>query len=224
MTDIAGIAIGVAAMWQTAVAVYELVDSTRQYGMDYEILNVKFEVERVRLVCWGDAVGLKSLVVSGNSNEPTRSSTTTTTTTPGSTPASSTSDPNNAKLDPRLNREEIRTAVLRLLGCIQHAFENTTVLQERYGLQPVVTRGQVPAAGVLESDEAAGLPPSQTQRILQGVFKRAYENLRRVARDRQRDAPLARRTVWAVRDRSKFAALVAELRGFNDSLESLFPD
>jgi tetratricopeptide (TPR) repeat protein len=211
MTDIAGIAIGVAAMWQTAVAVYELVDSSRQYGMDYEILNVKFEVERVRLVCWGDAVGLKSLVVSGNSNEPARSSML------GGTPAPS--DP-NAKLDPRLNRDEIRTAVLRLLGCIQHAFENTTVLQERYGLQPVT--GQVPA-GVLESGEA-GLPPSQTQRILQGVFKRAYENLRRVARDRQRDTPLARRTVWAVRDRNKFTALVAELRGFNDSLESLFPD
>ncbi|KAL2173144.1 prion-inhibition and propagation-domain-containing protein [Thermothelomyces heterothallicus CBS 202.75] len=203
MTDVAGLVVGVAAMWQTAVAVYDLVDSSRQFGMDYEILNVKFEVERVRLVCWGDAVGLKSLIVSRDSNEPHASN-----------PVS------NPKPDPRLNREEIRVAVIRVLGCIEQAFEDTSRLQERYGLQPASGTG---AATVLGSEET-GIPPSQTQRILHGVFKRAYENLRRVARERQRDTPLARRTVWAVRDRKKFTALVAELRAFNDSLESLFPD
>ncbi|AEO62104.1 hypothetical protein MYCTH_2071996, partial [Thermothelomyces thermophilus ATCC 42464] len=203
MTDVAGLVVGVAAMWQTAVAVYDLVDSSRQFGMDYEILNVKFEVERVRLICWGDAVGLKSLIVSRDSNEPHASN-----------------QVSNPKPDPRLNREEIRVAVIRVLGCIQQAFEDTSRLQERYGLQPASGPG---AATVLESEET-GIPPSQTQRILHGVFKRAYENMRRVARERQRDTPLARRTVWAVRDRRKFTVLVAELRAFNDSLESLFPD
>ncbi|KAK4244267.1 small glutamine-rich tetratricopeptide repeat-containing protein 2 [Corynascus novoguineensis] len=212
MADVAGLVIGVAAMWQTAVAVYELVDSSQQYGMDYEILNVKFEVERVRLICWGDAVGLNSLLVSHDSNDP-----------PGNSRAESNDSSNgvsNQKLDPRLNREEIRTAVIRLLGCIQHAFEDTSRLQDRYGLQP---SSGTAATTVLESEET-GPPPSQTQRILHGVFKRAYENLRKVARDRQRDTPLTRRTVWAVRDRKKFITLVAELRSFNDSLESLFPD
>ncbi len=213
MTDVAGLVIGVAAMWQTAVTVYELVDSSCQYGMDYEILNVKFEVERVRLICWGDAAGLRSLIVPRDSNEP-----------PGSSEARGTPDSNevsNPKPDPRLDREEIRTAVIRLLGCIQHTFEDTGRLQERYGLQPSSGTG---AAAVLESEETS-LPLSQTQRILlHGVFKRAYETLRRVARDRQRDTPLTLRTVWAVRDRKRFMTLVTELRGFNDSLESLFPD
>jgi hypothetical protein len=35
---------------------------------------------------------------------------------------------------------------------------------------------------------------------------------------------LARKTLWAVHDRKKFEELVKEVRGFNDSLESLFPD
>ncbi|KAK4144707.1 small glutamine-rich tetratricopeptide repeat-containing protein 2 [Dichotomopilus funicola] len=212
MTDVAGLVVGVAALWQTAVTIYELVDSSRQYGMDYEILNVKFEVERVRLVCWGDAVGLKSLVVSRDSNQPPQSS--------GAGDTQASNEGPNPRPDPRLNREDIRTAVIRLLSCIQHAFEDTSRLQDRYGLQPY---SSTDAAIVLQSEET-NLPPSQTQRILHGVFKRAYENLRKVARDRQRDTPLTRRTVWAVRDRKKFMVLVAELRGFNDSLESLFPD
>ncbi|KAK0654909.1 prion-inhibition and propagation-domain-containing protein [Cercophora newfieldiana] len=189
MTDVAGLVIGVAALWKTCVQIYEIVDSSRQYGMESEILSVKFEVERVRLICWGDAVGLQSLV----SNDP----------------ASATAS------DPRLQRVEIRTAVVRLLGCIQQAFEDTSRLQERYGLQP--STASPVTAGV-------NLPVTQTDRILSGVFKRAYENLRRVASDRQRDTPVTRRTIWAVRDRNKFLALIAELRGFNDSLESLFPD
>ena len=202
MTDVAGLVIGVAALWQTCVQVYEIVDSSRQCGMESEILNVKFEVERVRLICWGDAVGLKSLVSSSD------------TTTP--------SPPTSTAPDARLSRPEIRTAVVRLLGCIQHAFENTNRLQEQYGLQPA-SPGLTLAGGANVGGET-DLPLSQTDRILSSVFKRAYYNLRHVAGDRQRDATLTRRTVWAVRDRKKFLALVAELRGFNDSLESLFPD
>ena len=38
--------------------------------------------------------------------------------------------------DTRLNREDIRSAVLRLLGCIQHVFENAERLQDKYGLLP----------------------------------------------------------------------------------------
>lgn len=58
MADVAGLVIGIVALWQSCIQVYEIVDSTRQHGMEFELLNVKFEVERVRLLCWGDAVGL----------------------------------------------------------------------------------------------------------------------------------------------------------------------
>ncbi|KAK0749074.1 prion-inhibition and propagation-domain-containing protein [Schizothecium vesticola] len=198
MTEVAGLVLGVAALWKTCVQIYEVVDSSRQYGMESEILSVKFEVERVRLICWGDAVGLQNLVSPGDSGGPS----------PSPTPPAP---------DPRLTRPEIRTAVLRVLGCIHHAFENTTRLQEHYGLQPTTP--------TLTPTTAADPPPSQTDRILGTVFRRAYANLRRVAADRQQQpTPLTRRAAWAVRDRARFLALVAELRAFNDSLESLFPD
>ena len=183
--EVAGLVIGVAALWESCVQIFEIVDSARHYGMEYELLSAKLEVERVRLLCWGDAVGLNNLE-GGNA-------------APGP--------------DARFQREEVRGAVVRLLGCIQHVFENSERLQEQYGLRPA-TAAPVPDQGQ---------PPSQSQMILRGVFKRAYENLRRSARDRQSDTPLTRKTVWAVHDRKKFVGLVVEIRGFNDSLESLFP-
>jgi len=49
---------GVVALWKTCVLVYDIIDSSCDYGIDYERLAGKFELERVRLLCWGDAVGI----------------------------------------------------------------------------------------------------------------------------------------------------------------------
>jgi hypothetical protein len=205
MADAAGLVIGVVALWQSCIQVYEIVDSTRQHGMEFELMNVKFEVERVRLLCWGDAVGLAHAHMEAGSPMP-----------------DSASASNTNSLNLRFRREDVRSTVMRLLGCIQHVFENTDRLQDHYGLQAVAPIGQMVTSQGQSNGQ--GPPPSQSQRILNGVFRRTYDNLRRMASERQRTTPLRRRTVWAVRDRRKFEMLVNELRGFNDSLESLFPD
>ncbi|UKZ73400.1 hypothetical protein TrVFT333_001046 [Trichoderma virens FT-333] len=213
MTDIAGLVFGVAALWQSCVQAYEIIDSTRHHGMEFELLNVKFEVERVRLLCWGDALGLAGVQTWAWN--------------PGTSPNSGDqSNVNTTRLDVRLRQEDVRSTVLRLLGCIQHVFENTDRLQDYYGLQeaaPLGPTSQSQSQTQSHGQEQEPLPP-QTQRILIGVFKRPYENLRRMAGHRQRSTALNRRVVWAVRDRRKFDMLISELRGFNDSLESLFPD
>ncbi|KAJ3566753.1 hypothetical protein NP233_g6809 [Leucocoprinus birnbaumii] len=181
--DVTGLVIGVVALWETCVQVFEVINFSRQYGMDYEILSIKLEVERVRLLTWGQAVGL-----SGVAND----------------------------ADKRLNDTQIHSAVVKLLGCIHRIFEDSERLQSKYGLRPSGDGER----GLTNTDEQ----PSQSQMILGGVFKRAYENLRRVAMERQRSTHVIRKTRWAVYDRKKFMELVAEVRGFNDSLESLFPD
>lgn len=104
-----------------------------------------------------------------------------------------------------------------LLGCVQYVFENADRLQDDYGLQAA------PALS-LTTGEDQRVSLSQSQRILNGVFKRAYDNLRMMARERHTATSMVRKTVWAVRDRKEFEVLVAELRSFNDSLGSLFPD
>ena len=181
--DIVGFVIGVVTAWETAVHVFEIIDSGKKYGMDYEVLRVKLEVERIRLMIWGEAVGLSEV------------------------------ERGRPSPDPRLNREQVRSVVLRLLGCIQQVFEHSERLQDRYGLRPVQPT-------IVDAQE----PPTQSQFILGPIFKRAYEGLRGSARDRQRTTPITKKTIWAVQDKKKFQTLIAEIKDFNDSLGALFPD
>ena len=181
--DVTSFVIGVVTAWQTCVQVFEIIDSGKKYGMDYEVLRVKLEVERIRLLVWGEAVGLSEI------------------------------ERGNPSPDARLNREEVRTVVLRLLGCIQNIFEHSERLQDRYGLRPIDPT----------IVDGAQEPLTQSQFILGPIFKRAYEGLRRSAKDRQRTTPLTRKTIWAVNDKNKFQTLIAEIKDFNNSLEALFP-
>ena len=197
MTDVTGLALGVVALWQTCVQIFDVVESGRHYGMDYELLRVKLEVERIRLLNWGEAIGL-----SDNVNESDIS-------TAGPSRASTAPRP-----DVRLRKEDVNSTVMRLLGCIQHLFENSERMQNAYGLRPT-TR-------VETQDTSAIIAGSSNQFVLGAVFRKSYESLKRNARERQRTTTMARRTMWAIHDKKKFQAMVVEIRGFNDSLESLF--
>ena len=189
MAEAAGLALGVVATWKTCVEVFDVVDGGRKYGMDYEVLRVKLEVERIRLLMWGNVVGLGEM---GGSVPP--------------------------KPDSWVHRQELRGTVVRVLGCIHQVFENTDRLEDRYGLRP--------ATPLPETWDGGGGPSTttQSQLILGTVFKRAYEVLRKSAAMRQRETPLRRKTLWAVHDRNKFQSMVTEIKGFNDNLESLFPE
>jgi len=105
--------------------------------------------------------------------------------------------------------------VMRLLGYIQHLFENSEQMQNTYGLRPATPR--------VEAQNTTTIAVSSNQFVLGAVFRKSYESLKRNARDRQRNTTMARRTLWAIHDKKKFQAMVVEIRGFNDSLESLFP-
>ncbi|KAH7097617.1 prion-inhibition and propagation-domain-containing protein [Auriculariales sp. MPI-PUGE-AT-0066] len=161
-----GLAVGIVALWETCVKLFEAVSAAREYGIDYEILVTKLEVERVRLLL-GDAVGLV--------------------TRPGA-----------PSQNARLGRPEVRDAVVRLLGCIQHVFEDSERLQNAYGLRPCSVPEMLAAQAVAaqEMNDSLVVPPSQNQMILGGVFRRAYERLRQKADVRQRDTTMTRKSKW----------------------------
>ena len=198
MTDVAGLVLGVAALWQTCVQIFDVVESGRRYGMDYELLRVKLEVERIRLFNWGEAIGLSDIVNRSNIS------------TAGPSRVSAASRP-----DVQLRKEDVNSTVMRLLGYIQHLFENSEQMQNTYGLRPATPR--------VEAQNTTTIAVSSNQFVLGAVFRKSYESLKRNARDRQRNTTMARRTLWAIHDKKKFQAMVVEIRGFNDSLESLFP-
>lgn len=61
MADIAGLVVGIISVWGACVQVFDIVDSGRNYGAEYEKLRAKLEFERIRLLHWGMAMGLSGV-------------------------------------------------------------------------------------------------------------------------------------------------------------------
>ncbi|GKT86900.1 TPR domain containing protein [Colletotrichum tofieldiae] len=62
--DAAGLAIGAAALltlFKTCLEMCDTIECGRRYGSDFEVLTTKVGIERVRLLLWGDSVGLPGL-------------------------------------------------------------------------------------------------------------------------------------------------------------------
>lgn len=191
---------GVVAPGKTCVLIYDTIDSSRHYGIDYERLAGKFVVERVRLLCWGDAVGISDMQAQA-----------------GTVPVG----PHAMQLHVQFEREEVRRTVLHVLGCIQQIFDDTEQLQSKYGLNDMSsTTSTIATLSLSDGQESV---PAQGQSLLTGVFKGAYDRLRHVAGERQEKSSVVRRAKWVIRDRKVFEDFVSELRGYNDSLERLFP-
>ncbi|KAL9630209.1 MAG: hypothetical protein Q9204_004834 [Flavoplaca sp. TL-2023a] len=99
-------AVGLVALLTTCVECFEYIDAAKSCGRDLELLTTKFAIEKVRLLIWGESVGILS-------------STTTTTTTTS-----------------KVESPHVRPIVEQILNCIRMLFEDTNALTARYGLRP----------------------------------------------------------------------------------------
>ncbi|GJC82525.1 heterokaryon incompatibility protein S [Colletotrichum liriopes] len=113
--DAAGLAIGAAALltlFKTCLEMCDTIECGRRYGSDFEVLTTKVGIERVRLLLWGDSVGLPGLDLGA-----------------GEPPVTS------VVVDPRLQDPRVVRAVCDILGCMRQLFEDTGSMTRRYGLQ-----------------------------------------------------------------------------------------
>ena len=114
--DITGFAlsiVSIASLFQTCVQVFDLFNNGRQHGKDYEILSCKLEIERIRLVQWGQEVGL-SRILNSEAGVTMHSS------------GSSVIDPNlQFSIDSRLGQPQISSLVLYILSCLKLVFEDS---------------------------------------------------------------------------------------------------
>jgi hypothetical protein len=107
----AGLAAGtvnLAGLVTTCLQLYEIIDAGKKFGVDYEVVKAKLGRERIRLLHWGEKVGLVADSTSGN---------------------------NATQLDSRLGHDRISIAVWEILGCIKMLFEDTDALRKNYGLK-----------------------------------------------------------------------------------------
>jgi len=93
----------------------------------------------------------------------------------------------------------VQEAIRRGLNCIELLFEDGEKLMSKYGLQ-------------ISVDAASG------QSL---IFKETYRRFKQRMLASQAQAPLMQTTKWAIRNKSKFKDLVADLRNLVDDLESI---
>ncbi|KAK4141492.1 prion-inhibition and propagation-domain-containing protein [Dichotomopilus funicola] len=220
--EAAGLAIGVfglAGLYSTCIELLDALSAAARFGVDRELLQTKLEVERVRLMIWGDSVGLTEVTLDSSKSAAT--------------------EDDLAVIDESMQRPALRTAVAGLLACFVRVFEDVEKLQKRYGLvrQPESKRKGTPdalmastapatatatsAAAVASSSSST--PDRPTRAILSATFRKTYASFQDRTTVAQKQATPLTRARWAVVDEPKFRALISELKAINDPLMSLLP-
>ncbi|PUU78374.1 prion-inhibition and propagation-domain-containing protein [Tuber borchii] len=112
----------------------------------------------------------------------------------------------NETYNKRLGDILIRRAVFNILSCLKTTLEDTNNLVAKYGLQPLRSDG-----------EALDSSPHQS------AFRVTHEKLQRLLKSTQQTL-FPRKTRWVIQNKARFELLIAEIRGFNESLGRLFPE
>lgn len=110
MTNAASSISSVIATWKTCLETSDMIDSRKEYDIEHEGQLVKLDTERMRLLMWGNAVGL------GDAGH----------------------DP--SRLDSRLQLDDVRSMVTYHLRGIRHVIEHADSLGNTYGLRPATPR------------------------------------------------------------------------------------
>ena len=57
--------VSLASLFSASLECWQFIDSARSHGQDYELLTTKLEVEKTRLLIWGDVVGIFRTIAEG---------------------------------------------------------------------------------------------------------------------------------------------------------------
>ncbi|RPA95382.1 hypothetical protein L873DRAFT_1829838 [Choiromyces venosus 120613-1] len=122
-------------------------------------------------------------------------------------------------VDLRIAHPHINTTIARVFSCIQQIFHDTEKLKKRYGLVPGEGKSlSLPGSSMQLYGKSSPTFPSLS------MFKGIYERQQSAAVETQKQNGALKKARWAIADKDKFNAVIGDLRGFNDSLNSLLPD
>lgn len=186
--------VGLAALFSTCIETLDTLAAAARYSVDREILHTKIEVERLRLMIWGESAGLTDIDPSRPEDE---------------------SAYDRDFLDESLRGAALRSAVAGLLACFSNYFEDIEQLRSRYGLS---TQKQNQ-----EKESTPVMTEAPTRQMLLATFQKTYARFQQRTAKVQASTSTFKKAKWAVTDERKFRNLIAELKAVNDSLDSLLP-
>ncbi|OAA53449.1 hypothetical protein SPI_09377 [Niveomyces insectorum RCEF 264] len=201
MAELAGLVIGgvsLITLFQSCSDACAKIELAVRYGRDYEHLVVQFDLVRTRLFLWGQTLGLD----------------------PASSSPEDAADATEAQDALCAHWDSVHTTIGNALVAIRELVGDQRKLEKIYDLKrlpppPTANRAApLPSAtvdGPLHDDMDMVSTPSSSWTAPRTALDELQAAFRVRARRRQSQGSLALKSLWAIRGRNKFAALIRDL-------------
>jgi hypothetical protein len=153
MAEVASVALGMAALFDTCIEGFKIVFAAQDFAEDFEVLRTRSWQQRLQFLLWSESVGLVPRYTS--------------------TPRPYLEE---------LNNEYIRATVLKSLGSIRYLFQQFKVYESRYSLKNDATLSLVNISGPREMNSrfVAQTRRNQKQKSLKAVIRLAVFDSQKV--------------------------------------------
>ncbi|KAH6887618.1 prion-inhibition and propagation-domain-containing protein [Thelonectria olida] len=218
MAEVAGLTLGVFGLagligaFKDTIDLFKLIADTRHLGHQYEILDMKLDIEKTLLLHWADRVKLLE-------NDYDRRL----------------DDANTIKLVVRI-LASIRS-ILTNTNNLQQRYglrpENAPIAPSIVGPQSDLVTDGLPAElltahlpSELATSNQSSRPPQGRRRISQlrmDNFVQQFEVIQTRIETRQKAAPIGQRARWVIRDKEKFEDLIRDLADLTSKLNEIVP-
>ncbi|KAI4212417.1 MAG: hypothetical protein LQ351_004849 [Letrouitia transgressa] len=194
-----GVAISVASLaglFTSCLECLNLVEASRSFAREDSLLCTNFEVQKIRLLIWGESVGFPAYVAAAS---------------PVTAEGNSNGGGGHTSDNSVLSKKWVRAVVHQILLEVQLLFDDTESLRSRYGLQ-------------LAKDGSAGKSIPFTEGGLVQSFKQRLGAFQLSLNRNQKEIGFSKKLRWVVSDRKRFANLVEQLRQLINGLQDITPD
>ena len=199
MAEVVGLisrGVTIVKLFHTTIQVFDIVNTSKAYSSDIHILCSKLQIERARLVDWGELVGLTEIHEVG--------------------PQSAT--------DSRLYHPRYRHAIANHLKRLLELFQNVDSLLEKHGVRLDQDDSDSSSENDASTIKAGPSNWQVAKGPVQQVFLHQLETLRKSIKHHQTSVPWFKKAKWAVYQRDRFKGVVDEIRDLVDGLHKILPD
>ena len=199
MAEVVGLISGgitIVSLFHTTIQVFDIVNTSKAYSSEIHILCSRLQIERARLVDWGELVGLTEIHEVGPQSAP----------------------------DNRIYHPRYRHAIAHHLKRLLELFKNVDSLLEKHGVR--LDQDDSDSSSEIDASTVRAGPSNKqvAKGPVQQVFLHQLETLRKSIKNHQTSVPWFKKAKWAVYQGDRFKGVVDEIRDLVDGLHKILPD
>ena len=189
-------------VFHVIIQVFDIVNTSRTYGSENHILCSQLRIEGVRLISWGELIGLTKIHGIGP----------------------------QVKLDDRIYQPQCCHAIAHHLNRLLELFQKVNKFLDKHGVQLDQNRNDDDNSSENDDASTSTARPSNRQILstsqgsVQHVFHSQLETIRKSIQNHQTTVPWFKKAKWAIYQRDRFRGVVDEIRGLVDGLHNILPD